>query len=931
MATAPQSAMWRILTQGWPVLASLVAGFVLTAILALRADEVERQVVEARFEQEARSRILLIEELLQAQLRELDTVRRFITLNPDLTKDEFDQMVRLSGRLEMTIAWIENIPSTQLDPYLDRMRLFYGPGFHLRLPPAVESLSSGDIRRHFPISFVNSSAPQPGIEGVDVSYLPRRVAAYENAMALGSAVVISDVRTLDDPGQSSGLLVFAPVFTGGTVQDITDHHFGNLRGFVGLGLRLINLADVASAAQVGGHAFNFSFVDTTDPDAVQTLFSGNGDGGGSGLLFGRDMNVADRVLQVTAVPMNPSDWERRPTALVVFVSGGVLSVLVAGYIALVLLQRSRAQRMVASKTGELQSTLRALSESEARWQFALEGSGDGVWDWDLRTNEVYFSDGWKALLGYSSDEIGSDISEWTSRKHPDDTHSSQDSLEEHLRGDSPYYEDVHRLLCKNGRYKWILDRGKVVEWLAPGQPARVIGTHSDIDDVKRTELALREVNGFLSGLLASAEDVSIIATDPLGTITLFNRGAERLLGYDAKEVIGRMTPVDFHLPSEMTTWEATLSRQTGRSVQGMGVLAACVARPDLRAGRWTYLCKNGEQRQVRLTLSSIRDDSGLHLGYLAVGLDMTAYLEAVAALERSDKLFQELTASVPGMIYQYMLKPDGSGRFLYVSNGVRHLLEMTQEEAQASAAQVFSRIHPADEKLLHSSVQLSAETMERWLCEFRVSLPRHGERWLRGEAIPRRLDDGSILWYGYLSDITEIKKLEFGLRQEATVDPLTGAFNRRHLESHWDRDMARFHRKQVPFSIVMLDIDHFKRINDSHGHAVGDEVLVRLGRLLSDEVRSTDVVYRLGGEEFLILCEDTVADGALSLAQNLLECIRQMPLPFSGHMTASFGVVEVRLDESREDAFKRLDTLLYAAKSGGRNQVVSAPTEPSVS
>lgn len=912
------------------MLVSLVVGFVLTAILALRADDAERKVVQARFEQEALSRILLIEELLQSQLRELDTVRRFITLNPDLTKDDYDQMVRLSGRLEMTIAWIENIPSTQLNPYFDRMRLFYGPSFHLRLPLAVESLSSGDIQRHFPISFVNSSAPQPGIEGVDVGYLPRRVEAFENAMAEGRAVVISDVRTLDDPGQSSGLLVFAPVFNRDTVQDITDDHFGNLRGFVGLGLRLFNLADVASAAQVGGHGFNFSFVDTTNPDAVQTLFSGNGADGSSGLLFSRDMTVADRTLRVSAVPMASSDWERRPTALFVLLSGGFLSVLVAGYIALVLLQRSRARRMVASKTSELQSTLEALSESEARWQFALEGSGDGVWDWDLRTNTVYFSDGWKALLGYSSNEIGNAPSEWSSRKHPDDPDSSRSNFKKHFRGETPYYEDVHRLLCKNGQYKWILARGKVIEWLAPGQPARVIGTHSDIDDVKRAELALREVNGFLSGLLASAEDVSIIATDPLGTVTLFNRGAERLLGYDAEEVIGCLTPADFHLPSELTTWEATLSRQTGRTVQGMGVLAACIDRPDLRTGRWTYLCKNGEQRQVRLTLSSIRDDNGMHLGYLSIALDMTAYLEAVAALERSDKLFQDLTASVPGMMYQFIMKPDGSNSFPYVSRGVRQLLEMTQEEVQGNEALVFARIHPEDEKLVRSSIQLSTDAMVRWLCEFRVSLPRHGERWLRGEAIPRKLDDGAILWHGYLSDITEIKKLEFSLRQEATVDPLTGAFNRRHLDSHWDRDMARYHRKHMPFSMVMLDIDHFKRINDSHGHAVGDEVLVRLGKLLGDEVRSTDVVYRLGGEEFLILCEDTVVDGALRLAENLLEGIRQMPLPVSDHITASFGVVEVQLNESREDAFKRLDTLLYAAKSGGRDQVVSINPEASM-
>jgi diguanylate cyclase len=141
--------------------------------------------------------------------------------------------------------------------------------------------------------------------------------------------------------------------------------------------------------------------------------------------------------------------------------------------------------------------------------------------------------------------------------------------------------------------------------------------------------------------------------------------------------------------------------------------------------------------------------------------------------------------------------------------------------------------------------------------------------------------------------------------------------------------MARYRRNGAAFAMIMLDIDHFKRVNDTHGHDVGDEVLVRLGRMLRDQVRSIDVVYRLGGEEFLVVCESTDLDGAVTLAEALLAHTHNLDMPYPGNLTASFGVVEVELDEAMEAAFKRLDRLLYLGKENGRDQVVAnAPRNP---
>ncbi|TGL47105.1 response regulator [Leptospira meyeri] len=136
------------------------------------------------------------------------------------------------------------------------------------------------------------------------------------------------------------------------------------------------------------------------------------------------------------------------------------------------------------------ATEEALRASESRWQFALEGSGDGIWDWNSQTNKVFFSNQWKNMLGYSEDEIGTDISEWESRVHPEDKPNYFSDLDKHFEGKTSVYVNEHRMLCKNGTYKWILDRGKVIEWTEDGKPLRMIGTHTDITERKLLENAL---------------------------------------------------------------------------------------------------------------------------------------------------------------------------------------------------------------------------------------------------------------------------------------------------------------------------------------------------------------------------------------------------------------------------------------------------------
>lgn len=133
----------------------------------------------------------------------------------------------------------------------------------------------------------------------------------------------------------------------------------------------------------------------------------------------------------------------------------------------------------------------ALRASEQRWQFALDGAGDGIWDWHIPSGRVFFSHGWKAMLGYGDEEIEDRIEAWEQQVHPEDLPRALEDVQAHLDGKTPVYENEHRMRCHDGGWKWILDRGKVMERGANGQPLRMIGTHKDISEHKQAEDRLK--------------------------------------------------------------------------------------------------------------------------------------------------------------------------------------------------------------------------------------------------------------------------------------------------------------------------------------------------------------------------------------------------------------------------------------------------------
>ncbi|MEX0915327.1 MAG: GGDEF domain-containing protein [Wenzhouxiangellaceae bacterium] len=174
------------------------------------------------------------------------------------------------------------------------------------------------------------------------------------------------------------------------------------------------------------------------------------------------------------------------------------------------------------------------------------------------------------------------------------------------------------------------------------------------------------------------------------------------------------------------------------------------------------------------------------------------------------------------------------------------------------------------------------------------------------------------------------REKEMHLRESARRDPLTGLRNRLAMGDLCRREYESAARYRTPVSLIALDLDHFKAINDSHGHAAGDQVLVDVASTLTDQLREADLVFRTGGEEFLIVLPHTPLEPALEVAERLRRAIRAQRWAFGTTTTcsASLGVAEIAVpEESWESAAQRVDRALYAAKSQGRNRVVEATSK----
>lgn len=319
----------------------------------------------------------------------------------------------------------------------------------------------------------------------------------------------------------------------------------------------------------------------------------------------------------------------------------------------------------------------ALRESEARWKFALEGAGSGVWDWDVATDTVFFSDRWKAMLGHAPDEVGDTLDEWSSRVHPDDLDATMALVTAHLDGRTPDYVSEHRVRCKDGSYRWVLDRGKVVTRDPDGRPLRVVGTHEDVTAVRTAEERRRlEERRFRAIFDSAFQFIGLLDTD--GTLLEANRTALDFAGITAEEIVGQ------------PFWDAPWWRADEQTQQQLRDAVASASLGTFVRYEVEVQGRDGVRTTIDFSLKPITDDTGRVILLVPEGRDIGDVKRAHEDLHESEARFRSAFESAAiGMALVAL-----DGQFVQVNPALCDLLGYTIDDLVGRTFQEIT--HPDD-------------------------------------------------------------------------------------------------------------------------------------------------------------------------------------------------------------------------------------------
>ncbi|HEY9834953.1 MAG TPA: PAS domain S-box protein, partial [Stenomitos sp.] len=393
---------------------------------------------------------------------------------------------------------------------------------------------------------------------------------------------------------------------------------------------------------------------------------------------------------------------------------------------------------------ELKQAEEELQRSEERLQLAFEGSGDGFWDWNIPTGEIYWSPQWFKMLGYETDEFRGEYRNWEQVVHPDDLPWITEKLNAHLKNPSVLYNCDYRLRTKSGRWKWVSTYGRVVARDERGTPTRMAGIHRDINDKKRAEEALRESEQRYRQMIETSEE-GIWIIDMQGKTLFANPKMAQMLGCTVEELLG-LTMFDFMDKEGIAIANWNLERRR----QGIQ------EKHDFKFRR-----KDGSELWVIISTTPILDESGQATGALGMLTDITQRKRAEEALEQSERLFRILAEISPVGIF----RSNASGQTIYANDRACQIVG-------ASLGEVLgwgwgSYIHPADTNRVQQTWQYSMTHQVPWQDEYRL-LNREGKVvWVLAQAEVERDETGKVVGYvGTLTDISDRKAIEMALREQ---------------------------------------------------------------------------------------------------------------------------------------------------------------------
>lgn len=576
----------------------------------------------------------------------------------------------------------------------------------------------------------------------------------------------------------------------------------------------------------------------------------------------------------------------------------VLLVVVALLVVLVFRQPPAAKPGSAT---EAAAPAALPAEAPERWETVLEATGHDLWTLYPGSGEVRFSPEWWRGLGYGADELPTSLATWRALIHPEDQPQVRRAFETVLGKSGDFLQVDYRLRTKAGEQRWVHTAARLIRD-DQGRPQRMIGINADITTQRQIEQRLarliqasKEGEAHFQQFFQSALAVMLLIDPRDGRIVDANPAACSFYGYPYDELIARTITDINQSTQEETTAELARSLASGRE--------QTVQRHRL---------KDGSLRSVEVYASPMHRDDRLLI--YAIIHDVTERVEAERKLREAAAVFETTNEAI--------MITDGEGVIRRVNQAFTRMTGYSAAEAIGQTPRLL--------KSDRHDEQFFATMWERLRGQGRWE----GEVWNRrknGEVFPvwqtiSAVPDAAGGTAGYVAlaiDITQKKHDEDEIAFRANYDPLTSLPNRNLLAERLGQALKQARREGSRVAVMFIDLDFFKQVNDTLGHAVGDRLLQLVAERMRLCVRETDTIARLGGDEFVVVLTDI---GESAPAGNVADkIIAQMNEPFDIegneiHIGASIGITLFPDDGRDIDAlFRNADLAMYRAKALGRN------------
>lgn len=541
-----------------------------------------------------------------------------------------------------------------------------------------------------------------------------------------------------------------------------------------------------------------------------------------------------------------------------------------------------------------------LRESQDLFRLASEATQDVIWDYDLLTSRVTWNSALFECLGYAPTDLETDIEWWEERIHADERTRVHNALTESISSESGRFEAQYRFLKADGSYADILDRGYVIRDDI-GRPVRMVGAMLDNTERNAFNQRLKEREEQLGRIFGQAL-VGIMECGADGRPRLINARFCEILGRSAED-LKTCALKDYTHPDDLG-WNAALlkkKQQDGTPFQ--------IEKRYLRPDETVVWCL--------VNVSFVRGVSGEAESIIVVAEDITDKKAAETEVKASEALYRSvLDASVDCIKIL-----DLEGR-LQLMNGPG-LCAMEIAEFETVKDLQWIEMWPSESR---SAVRTAvADGLAGKTARFTAFCPtaKQTPKWWDVVVSPMLDDGGRVTRLLSISrDITTARSAAAEIKWASEHDELTGLANRRAFEARLQASTIRAMQSGGLVGLLLLDLDHFKHVNDTLGHAAGDRLLSVFGKRLKQCVRGGDFVARLGGDEFAVILE--VNDGeldVLAVGQSIIDRLRE-PITFEGRVMsagASIGGSLFPMDaRTANELFNNADTALYALKDSGR-------------